>query len=260
MHKVFLNSGFTPNNSVEIISTYPSVLHISTKNLENRLEMWHYCQFSNSQLYQLFVQCPELLDFSDEQHLYGRYGDLRVIARTPKNIWRLLMASPNVLVDSMKSIREKVDYVLNVMKADDTDLLKSGTLGISLNKIKCRHMLLVRLGFYKPKKAKASPLDPNKNPRLFRIMDASDEEFAGKTAQISMKELEAFYDLYTRELLEKQKEEEEYYESIEEGFSSDDDDADGEETEFDARENADFYDDRNKKGYERSYRKNKRKS
>lgn len=242
------------------MTNYPELLRNSAKSLENRLEMWHFCKFSNSQLFQLFVQCPELLEFNDEDQLYNRFGELRTFARTPKNIWRLFMASPNVLVDDFKTIQAKVDYVLGPMQADHTDLVKSGVLGVPLTKIKCRHVLLVRLGIYKKKKAKASPLDPNKNPRLFRIMDVSDQEFAAKTCNISIKELQAFYDLYERELEEKEEEETEYYESLETGeFSSDDEDGDDSEDEhFDARESSDFYDDRAKRNYERKYRKKKK--
>lgn len=238
-YDVLLRAGFTSENSLTIIDSHPNVLRFSPKQIEDRLEMWHMAQFSRPQFYELFVQCPELLDLDDENLLAKRYAQIRTIVHTPKNIWRLLMSSPNIIVDDFRSVQRKVDYILNEMEADVTDLVKSGSLGLSLKKIKARHMLLVRLGIFKKRNYRASELNPNKNLRLFRIMDVDDEVFATKTCGISIKELEAFYDLYERELEEKEQEKEDYEldEESDEEFDSDDEN-------FDPREKQDYYDDR----------------
>lgn len=241
-------TGFTHKNSLSIIKSHPDVLRIKPSDIERRLDMWHMAQFSQPQFYELFVQCPELLDFNDEGYIGKRYANLREIFSTPKNIWRILMSSPNVMVENMKSIRKKTDYILNTMEADVTDLAKSGALGLPLKKIKTRHMLLVRLGIYKKKNIRASNLDINKNPRLFRIMDANDDEFARKTCGISMNELEAFCDLYGRELDEKMKEEIDYEEDTDSEYSDDDN---SDEEGFDAREPEDYYDDRHRRKYKK---------
>lgn len=251
IYNSFQKSGFTHENALSIISKYPEVLALKSKDLEHRLDMWHMTKFSPTQFYELFVQCPELLDFDDEHLIAKRYMQLQEIVVTPKNIWRLLMASPNVLVDDMRVIKAKVDYILKEMEADVTDLVKSGVLGLPLEKIKTRHTLLVRLGIFKKRNWRASELDPNKNPRLFRIMDCSDEVFASRVCGISMKELEAFNELYERELYEKHEEELDY----EENSDSDYDDDDDEDDDYDPRETGDYYDDRNKKRYRRHSKK-----
>ncbi|XP_055298840.1 transcription termination factor 4, mitochondrial [Sitodiplosis mosellana] len=246
-YNVLLKAGFSPENSVKVIDKHPNLLRCNPKQIEERLEMWHMAQFSQSQYYELFVQCPELLDFDDEHYLAKRYAQLQTIVHTPKNIWRLLMSCPNLLVDDMRTIQQKVDYILKSMEADVTDIVKSGSLGLSLKTIKSRHTLLVRLGIYKKRNWRASELDPNKNLRLFRIMDLNDEEFAIKTCRISMKEFEAFNELYERELEEQIKEQEDYEEEdTDSGEESDSDD-----NNFDPRERKDYYDDRNRRRYKK---------
>lgn len=241
-------AGFIEINCKKIINGYPNILRLNPNEIKDRLEMWKSCQFTPTQYYDLFVQCPELIEFHDEAYFSKRFGQLRSIVGTPKNIWRLLMSSPNVYVDDWKLIQKKVDYVLKDMEADETDLIKSGTLGLPLNTIRTRHALLVRLGIYKKRNWKASELRQDKNPRLFRIMDVDDTQFAMKTCGISTRELQAFYDLYERELTEKHQdeielEEDSDTESDTENISDDED--------FDARETNDYYDNRNRLRYQK---------
>lgn len=241
-YSVLFKAGFTHENCIQVIDKHPDLLRFKPKQVEDRLEMWKMAQFSPTQFYELFVQCPELLEFDDENQIAKRYAQLRAIVATSKNIWRLLMASPNVMVDDISTIQEKVDYITEKMEADVTDLVKSGSLGLGLNTIKARHVLLVRLGIYKKRNWRASELNPNKNLRLFRIMDVDDEEFARKTCGISMKELDAFYDLYERELEEESRSRQDYEEDDEEDEL--DEASDSDDDNFDPRERTDYYDDR----------------
>lgn len=245
--QAFLKAGFTQDNCTKIIDTYPNILSIHPKDIEYRLEIWTKCQFSRPQYYQLFVQCPELLEFDDDHAISKRFGQLMSIVSTPKNVWRLLMSSPNVLIDDSDVIVQKIDYVLRKMEADVTDLVKSGTLGLPLKTIQLRHVLMQRLGLHKKRNWKESELSTNKNPRLFRMMDSGDEEFARKVCGISMKEFQAFCDLYERELKELADEHDDY-EQIE---SDSEEEWDSDDEEFDARENKDYYDDRHRRRYQK---------
>lgn len=234
--------GFGGSHIIEMISTYPPLLRFQPKDLANRLEMWHCYQFSRPHYYNLFIERPELLECDDEQYLKDRNCKLQSFAWTSKNIWRLLVQSPNVLFDDMKSINEKVDYIFEEMQCDMTDLVKSCALALPLEKIKSRHMLLVRLGIYKKVNKKASVLSNDKNPRLIRIMDSSDREFAKKICHVTEGELEVFYEYYQKELEAIEKEKIQYEEDTDEEYDEDSDD----EYNFDPRENADEYDDRPK--------------
>lgn len=170
-----------------------------------------------------------------------------VLCRSKSNNYAISFQScPNVMSDDWKVIMKKIDYILDEMQADVTDLVKSGSLALPLHKIKTRHILLVRLGIYKKRNMKASELDNNKNPRLFRIMDSEDPEFALRTCGLSIKEVEAFCELYERELDEKHQEEIEYEENSD---LESDDEPDENENNFDPRESEDYYDDRNRRQY-----------
>lgn len=151
----------------------------------------------------LIEQCPEILDFNDEKFLRERIADIKVYAQREKNVWRLLMASPNLLTDNITTFQAKYNYLSGVMKVDVTDAVKSGVFAYSMRKIRTRHMMLVRLGLYKQRTKSFNELDPNKNPRMARIMDTTDEEFATKICNISLLEYETFEELYRRELRNK---------------------------------------------------------
>lgn len=226
IHETLMRAGFNAENAFKIIKKNPAVVTLPPKKLENTLECWRGFLFTNSQFIQLFVQCPELLDFSNENELRSRFADIKMYAGKPKNVWRLLMASPNIIVDNPKNFAAKANYMLEEMKVDVSDAMKSGAFSHSLEKLKCRHMLLVRLGIFKEKSKKATPLDSNKNPRVARIFDTSDSEFVRKICGISIAELNAFNALYKREL-----EEQREMDHDEEDLQSDEEDESDEENE-----------------------------
>lgn len=249
--EVLLNAGFGIDECVYMVNEYPALLHIQRADLESRLEMWKVCQMTKTQYFNLFTEQPALLECDNEAYLANRWAKLQQIAWTTKNVWRLLIQSPNVLFDDMHSIKAKADYILDTMKADVTDLVKSGSLSLPLEKIIARHVLLHRLGIYKKPNPKASEMDPNKNPRLARIMDSSDDEFASKVCGITIGELEVFYELHERELKEVEKERVDYEEDTDGEYDEDDSD---EEYNFDPREQTDYYDDRQKRKYQKQER------
>lgn len=246
LRNILLRAGFTEANIIKIIKGHPDALRLPPKEVERSFEAWHVCNFTKTQLYDLFVQNPEFLDFHDERYIAKRFAQIKQFAYTGKNVWRLLMSSPNIFVDDLNETKEKVDYILNDMEADETDMVKSGALGLPIDRIKARHTLLVRMGFYKKRNWKESELSANKNPRMNRITDCDDETFARKTCDgLPMKQLTTFYDLYERELEEAKKEEEDYYRNSDDESDYDDDSDD----EFDPRVNEDYYDNRNKRKY-----------
>lgn len=253
-YNILSNTGFYPSECIHMINVYPKLLRFQSKDLEKRLELWRVCQFSKTQYFNLFIEQPVLLECDDEEYLSKRFCQLQQFSWTSKNIWRLFILSPNVLFDPIKSVNQKVDYILDTMQADMTDLVKSGSLAQPLNTIKSRHALLIRLGLYKKRNMKASELSQNKNPRLTRIMDTSDKEFARKVCGITIGELEVFYELHKRELKEIEKDEQDYLEDSDEEIESEESD---EEFNFDARESADYYDDRHKRSYNKRPRNKK---
>lgn len=204
-----------------MINIYPMMVRFPPQKLYQRFEMWHVCSFTPTQMFQLFSECPEFFDFDDEVALRNRLAELKTYVHTDKNVWRLFMSAPNVLTDKLEIFLKKADYLEKNMQVDFTDAVKSGVFASPLNTIKCRHMLLVRLGIYKPKNKKTSELSTTKNPRMTRIIDSTDEYFANELCGISLAELTAFNALYTRELQEKEDEEKEKAMNSDDGSDSD---------------------------------------
>lgn len=118
-----------------------------------------------------------------------------------KNVWKLLMNSPNLINDTDEIIEEKFNYLINVMRCDIPEICKSEVFSKSLDEIKCRHIFLERLGLFKPKSLKSESKDLTNNPKLYRIIDTSDRNFSTKLCKVTLDEYEAFKELFKRELL-----------------------------------------------------------
>lgn len=200
VYDIFMEQGFDTTGALKIIKDNPLVLRYRPESVYKRIEIWRGCQFGGRLAHELIKQCPELLDFDDEEYVRGRVADLTVYAATKKNVWRLLMASPNLLIDNLPIFTAKCNYLDGIMKVDVTDAVKSGVFAYSLRRIRTRHMFMVRLGIYKERTKHYNEMDTDKNPRMRRIMDSSDEKFAKKVCGVSLLEYETFVELYRREL------------------------------------------------------------
>lgn len=214
-HDHLHRQGFQTSIIVSMITKHPALLTKSPAKIIENLEIWRGTQFGDKKLFELLERNPELLEFSDENHLRQKLANLKRYAMTTKNVWLLFMNSPNILIDSQKRIDSKIDYFKNIMKVDVVDVVKSTAFSHTLDSIKTRHIFLERLGLYKMKSPRAGPNEPNRNPRMHRIMDPMDKEFATKVAMVKYEEFEVFQALYKREL-EKQIEDEEKEEEEEE--------------------------------------------
>lgn len=114
------------------------------------------------------------------------------------------MLSPNILIDSQHIINAKINYFDKNMRVDVTDVTKSTAFAHDLRTIETRHVFLERLGLYKKRSLKADPLEQSKNPRMHRIMDTTDDEFAEKVCSVTIDEFEVFKVLYEKEMNQRQ--------------------------------------------------------
>lgn len=178
----------------------PTLLNRPAAQIVHSLECWRSTQFGDQKVLNLLEQYPELFDVRDEHTITGRMAYLKPFALTGKNIWRLLMNSPNLISDREPVIDAKIAYLRTQMRADVSDIVKSTVFSHSLDSIRCRHVFLDRLGLYKPRSPKADPSEPNKNPRMHQIYDASDDVFAKKTCGVSADEYEVFQKLFAIEV------------------------------------------------------------
>lgn len=138
-------------------------------------------------------------EFTNSIQLRKKLTFLKDFAKTQKNIFRLVLASPNVITDSDDRTQQKMDYLTNVMRVDETEASKSTVFSYSLEVIQCRHVFLSRLGLFKPKNPKVDSLQPSKNPKMSNIFDNADRDFAFKTCGVTLEEFETFRELFKRE-------------------------------------------------------------
>lgn len=197
---MFAKHGFNTEQYLSVISGHHTLLQTPLKKLENSLEIWRSCQFGEKNSKILIQRYPEILDYDKENILRHKVAFLKTIAGTYKNIWLLFMNCPNLIVEDEKEIEAKWDYLKNKMRLEVHEIVKSKALSYKLEKIRCRHLFIERLGLFKKRSLKADPSEPNKNPRLFQIIDTSDKRFATKVCHVALEEYEAFEELFNIEL------------------------------------------------------------
>lgn len=170
----------------------------------NNLELWRASQFGERYVQILITEHPHLLDIKienkfAEQKILERLMYLKDYVQTKKNVWRLMVCSPNVVVDKIADVEEKRKFFEEVMKVEHTEVVKTTAFSHTMFQIRMRHEFLVRLGMYKPKSPKADPTLKSTNPSLYQIVDTNDKRFATKVCLVSLEEFEVFQEVFKRE-------------------------------------------------------------
>lgn len=198
-HNLMAQEGIETANFLSIVTGHPEVLTRQPNRLISSMNCWRSCQFGDRPMQVLLSAHPQLLDFSDHNQLAQRVAFLHSYFETRKNVWRLFMNCPNLVLDKERDIRPKIDYLLQTMRIEVLEVVKSCAFAADMDLIRCRHVFLERLGLFKPRSLKAEPGDPSNNPKLNQITDTTDKRFAVKVAYVTLEEYEAFVELYRKE-------------------------------------------------------------
>ncbi|KXJ74950.1 hypothetical protein RP20_CCG012685 [Aedes albopictus] len=199
-HNLMAQEGIDAANFLSIVTGHPEVLTRPPGRLIASMNCWRSCQFGDRQMQVLLAAHPQLLDLSDHNQLAQRVAFLHSYFETRKNVWRLFLNCPNLVMDKEREIRPKIDYLLQTMRIEVLEVVKSCAFVADLELIRCRHVFLERLGLFKPRSLKAEPGDPSNNPKLHQITDTTDKRFAVKVAYVTLEEYEAFVELFRKEL------------------------------------------------------------
>ncbi|XP_037958058.1 transcription termination factor 4, mitochondrial [Teleopsis dalmanni] len=203
-HETFVNHGINTTGFLRIVTGNPSVLTRSPQKIIESIERWRGCQFGEKLLHLLITKYPELLNVNDWSQIAVTVAVLKELFGNSKNIWKILMNSPDLLHQNAETIRQKFDYIKDIMRIEIPEIIKSQALSQTYAEIKCRHIFLVRLGLFIPRPPKADPNIPTKNHRLYKIMDTSEKTFATKICHVTLVEYETFKELFAREQKRKQ--------------------------------------------------------
>ncbi|EDW03918.1 transcription termination factor 4, mitochondrial [Drosophila grimshawi] len=199
-HETFQNHGLETVNFLRIVTANPKLLQRAPQRIVNSLEIWRACQFGEHLLHLLLTKYPELLDVNDAHRLLSLIAYLKSRVSTNKNVWKLLMNSPDLLEQSEQTIEEKLNYLFEIMRIEVPEIVKSSALSLPFEELRCRHTFLLRLGLFKPRALKADPNEPTTNNRLYQLTDTSEKSFATKICHVTLPEYEAFKELLAREL------------------------------------------------------------
>lgn len=199
-HETFQNHGLETVSFLRIVTGNPTVLKRTPQRIIESLEIWRACQFGEHLLHLLLTKYPELLDVSDAHQLLNQIAYLKSRVSTNKNVWKLLMNSPDLLAQSEECIEEKLIYMTDTMRLEVPEIVKSAAMSLPFEELRCRHTFLLRLGLFKPRALKADPNERTTNNRLYQITDTSEKSFATKICNVTLAEYEAFKELLAREL------------------------------------------------------------
>lgn len=182
-------------------SQNPKILIKTEDKLTAAMNQWRGFNFGEKQTLQLLERYPELLDIRNFHLASANLGVINSYVGQ-KNGYKVLRNSPNVATEQTELLKEKIEYLQDVMRVDPVEVYKSDVFSYDLLKIKTRHMFLERLGMYFKKKKgdKNEAHEINKNPKLSKIVDSSDKRFATKVCHVTLEEYETFIDIYKEEI------------------------------------------------------------
>lgn len=191
---------FPHESCLRIVTSYPQIFTTSFDTTFKQLEAWRACQFGERRLQDLIIKHPGLIQHGNERYLTLRMAFLQGYVQTPKNVWRIMMSSPEVALQSEQTLEAKFKYLMEHMRIEIPDIVDSDVFLHDLHHIKMRHVFMERLGMFKTRSTKKDSVnEKNPNPKLNRIVDTSDKRFATKICFVSLEEYEVFQELLKRE-------------------------------------------------------------
>uniref|UniRef100_A0A182Y5K0 Uncharacterized protein n=1 Tax=Anopheles stephensi TaxID=30069 RepID=A0A182Y5K0_ANOST len=198
--RLLSTEGLEQDKMLSIIGGHPSILVRPVEKIAESLHCWRSCQFGDANMKVLVSAHPYFLDYTNHGQLAQRVAFLHSHFETRKNVYRLFLNAPNLVVDEQHVTEAKIAYLMQTMRHDVLEVVKSCAFTHDLEHLRCRHTFLERLGLFKPRSLKADKSTPTGNPPVHQITDTSDKRFAVKVAYVTLEEYEVFQELYRREL------------------------------------------------------------
>lgn len=190
------DDGFLKDDILKVIMNYPQVLTIKKHHITNNLEAWFNTNMEREFYIEIISTHPRFLKLNPS-YLVRRFSQLQQYFESRNRVGKMLMSAPNVLEEQEDVLLEKLNY-LNNLCVDPSDIAASGVLAHTPLHIKARHEFLIRCGVYKsPQKDYKKSL--SKNPKLERIVNTSDFEFATQVAKLTKFEYDVFLEMYEKE-------------------------------------------------------------
>lgn len=192
---IFSSYGFN-HGQINGILRSPDILSYSKEDLISNLKVWLSFEV-NDKLFTVLSAYPELLTLNPD-YVKNRITELMTLF-TKKDINKLLVTCPSVIIDDFSTVYEKVQYITHMMGVEQKSIVKSRALQHDLFHMKCRHIFMTRAGFYiVNKKAKK-----NRNAPLHKIFSRNIATFLRLT-RLTEEEYNVFCLGYEEELLDQE--------------------------------------------------------
>ncbi|GAB1602056.1 transcription termination factor 4, mitochondrial-like [Argonauta hians] len=217
------NNGIKKQPLLKTLKNYPLILGENPKKLSRIFDGLRMLKISDNSLRQIISHQPGIVSL-EQNMLLQKARKLQGLFKVDDVIF-LIRKSPSILLDDWDTIQEKFHYVFSEMGITQPQMRHSNIFGHSLDHIRTRHLWVSRSGFFKKSKHKE---DQDLNPRLGKILDTSDKEFASRFGNMSVRDYRTFRKLLHQEIKEdNHNDDDDYYDSDDD--DSDDDDDDDEE-------------------------------
>uniref|UniRef100_A0A1I7V1F4 BACK domain-containing protein n=1 Tax=Caenorhabditis tropicalis TaxID=1561998 RepID=A0A1I7V1F4_9PELO len=207
--ETLVNVGYvTFEDAIRLLALFPAdLLQHGATQIAKKIDALSACGISTPRaIASAIKRCPPLLFARDPQemqrlaHEIGGFFSKRQAAH-------LISRCPQILLKPIEEIEEKYEYIFYQMGIESEDVAECvGWIDdLSLDDIVDRHKFLLATGKF----ATPDPKRPQirlENPKLARILDSEEEDFATNVARVSMEEWVVYKALRVKETLNEKKE------------------------------------------------------
>lgn len=181
----------------QILEKFPTILQLPPRALNSVIESLRQIGIYDQSLQQIIKTYPEIFLLSPST-ITKRTKQLGLLFKMD-DVLLLIRKSPLILAENWENIEKKFHYVFGTMGITQPQMRHSNLFSYSLEHIQIRHLWVERCGFFKKCKAKE---DKKLNPRLDLIIDSSDQNFAKKFGNMTLKEYKTFSKLVQNQISE----------------------------------------------------------
>lgn len=196
---------FTIQESLLMIRSYPDILKISEEKLNRSLELWYNVILKNEFAKIVILYNPQFLVL-EPKRVKQRLGLIHSLASGDKrSIVVSLLRCPNIMFESSQAVTDKFNFLLENWRYEPKEVLRCSALSKSRDFLQLRLSLLEKCGVFRmpylyPWKKKKAETMKHDNPKLYKICDWNDKDFAEKIASISLEEYQVYSELFEETL------------------------------------------------------------
>uniref|UniRef100_A0A670JJJ2 Transcription termination factor 4, mitochondrial n=1 Tax=Podarcis muralis TaxID=64176 RepID=A0A670JJJ2_PODMU len=198
--------GLSTDATLNVLQKSPELLGMSSKHIKDRADLLRRLAFKEGNAFSVLFHFPRIFTLPQKRIEVLENLLKEKCLFSVQQISKILQTCPNILLEELGDVEYKFQFAYFRMGIKHREIVNSGLFQASLAEIKNRVIFLERLGLFQTpdKKGQTQVV----NPKLKRIIRASESDFIEKMACSSLEEYNIFKKLLAREEERRQKEEE----------------------------------------------------